>query len=107
MVLDIDASLHEIHSENKQDTAAHYKGGFGFHPIYCFADATGECLAERLRPGNAAANDIADHVAVLDAAIAALPAEIAVGHRPGDDPGLVRPPARRPSGAGRVPLGPG
>jgi Transposase DDE domain group 1 len=90
VVLDIDASLHEVHSENKQDTAAHYKGGFGFHPIYCFADATGECLAELLRPGNAGANTIADHVAVLDAAIAQLPAEIAVGHRVGDDPTLVR-----------------
>jgi hypothetical protein len=94
VVLDIDASLHEVHSENKAEAAAHYKGGFGFHPIYCFADVTGECLAERLRPGNAAANDIADHVAVLDAAIAALPPEIAVGHRPGDDPALVRRPVR-------------
>jgi hypothetical protein len=37
IVLDIDASLHEIHSENKAGTAAHYKGGFGFHPMYCFA----------------------------------------------------------------------
>jgi Transposase DDE domain group 1 len=90
VVLDIDASLHEIHSENKQDTAATYKGGFGFHPIYCFADATGETLAVRLRPGNAGANDIADHVAVLDAAVAGLPEEVAVGHRPGDDPGVVR-----------------
>jgi hypothetical protein len=43
-----------------------------------------------LRPGNAAANDIADHVAVLDAAIAALPEEIAAGHRPHDDASLVR-----------------
>ena len=67
IVLDIDASLHEVHSENKADTAPHYKGGFGFHPIYCFADATGECLAELLRPGNAGANTIADHVTVLDA----------------------------------------
>ena len=90
VVLDIDASLHEVHSENKDETAPHYKGGFGFHPIYCFADATGECLAELLRPGNAGANTIADHVAVLDAAIAQLPAEIAVGHRAGDDPALVR-----------------
>jgi hypothetical protein len=90
IVFDIDASLHEVHSENKQDTAAHYKGGFGFHPIYCFADATGECLAELLRPGNAGANTITDHVAVLDAAIAQLPAEIAVGHHRGDDPSLVR-----------------
>ena len=86
MVLDIDSSLHQIHSENKADTAPNYKGGFGFHPIYCFADATGETLAVRLRPGNAGANNIADHVAVLDPAIAQLPAEIAVGHRAGDDP---------------------
>ena len=45
-----------------------------------------------LRPGNAGANNIADHVALLDAAIAGLPAEIAVGHRGGDDPDLVRRP---------------
>jgi hypothetical protein len=90
IVLDIDASLHEIHSENKQETAANYKGGFGFHPIYCFADATGETLGVGLRPGNAGANNIADHVAVLDQAVGQLPEEIAVGHRPGDDPGLVR-----------------
>ncbi len=94
VLLDIDSSLHEIHSENKQDTGANYKGGFGFHPIYCSADATGETLAVRLRPGNAGANDIADHVAVLDAAIGQLPAEIAVGHRPGDDPSMVRRPVQ-------------
>jgi hypothetical protein len=90
IVLDIDSSLHEIHSENKAETAATYKGGFGFHPMYCFADATGETLAVRLRPGNAGANNIADHVAVLDAAIAQLPDEIVVGHRAGDDPSVVR-----------------
>jgi len=90
VVVDIDSSLHEIHSENKQDTAATYKGGFGFHPMYCFADATGETLAVRLRPGNAGANNIADHVAVLDSAIAQLPVEIAVGHRAGDHPAVVR-----------------
>ncbi len=94
VVLDIDGSLHEIHSENKQETAATYKGGFGFHPMYCFADATGETLAVRLRPGNAGANNIADHVAVLDAAIAGLPAEIAVGHRPGDAAALVARPVQ-------------
>jgi len=67
VVLDIDSSLHQVHSEHKEETAANYKGGLRFHPIYCFADATGECLAVRLRPGNAGANDIADHVPVLDA----------------------------------------
>jgi len=89
VVLDIDASLHQIHSENKVDAAANYKGGYGFHPIYCFADATGETLAVRLRPGNAGANNIADHVVLLDAAIAGLPEEIAAGHGVGDDPALV------------------
>jgi len=92
VVLDIDSSLHQIHSENKAETAPNYKGGFGFHPIYCFADATGETLGVTLRPGNAGANTIVDHVTVLDQAIAQLPAEIAVGHRDGDDPGLVRRP---------------
>ncbi len=90
VVLDIDGSLHEVHSENKAEAAANYKGGYGFHPIYCFADATGETLAVALRPGNAGANNIADHVAVLDAAIAQLAPEVAAGHRPGDDASLVR-----------------
>jgi Transposase DDE domain group 1 len=89
IVLDIDASLVEIHSENKQGTAPTYKGGFGFHPMLCFADATGEALSGLLRPGNAGANTVADHLIVLDAAIAQLPAEIAVGHQPGDDAGLA------------------
>ena len=74
MVLDIDASLHrDPLGEQGAGTGPNYKGGFGFHPIYCFADATGETLAVRLRPGNAGANNVADHVAVLDAAIAQLP----------------------------------
>ena len=84
VVLDIDGSLIEIHSENKDGTAANYKRGFGFHPMFCFADATGETLAARLRPGNATANNAADHLTVLDDAIGQLPAEIAAGHRPGD-----------------------
>ncbi len=86
VVLDIDASLIEIHSEDKDQTAATFKGGFGFHPMFCFADATGECLAGLLRPGNAGANTVADHVTVLDQATAQLPAVIARGHRAGDDP---------------------
>jgi len=60
VILDLDASLVEIHSENKQGAAAHFKGGYGFHPLFCFADATGEALASELRPGNAAANDVAE-----------------------------------------------
>jgi hypothetical protein len=90
VVLDIDASLVEIHSENKEQTAATHKGGFGFHPMFCFADATGEALAAILRAGNAGANTVADHLAVLDTAIGQLPAAVAAGHRLGDDPGLVQ-----------------
>ncbi|MGH9044228.1 MAG: IS1380 family transposase, partial [Acidimicrobiales bacterium] len=89
VVLDIDASLVEIHSENKEEAAPTFKGGYGFHPMFCFADATGETLAALLRPGNAGANTVADHVSVLDGAIAQLPEGIARGHRGGDDPELV------------------
>lgn len=85
VVLDIDSTLAEIHSENKQDTAPTYKGGFGFHPMLCFADATGEMLSGLLRPGNAGANDAGDHLTVLDAAVAGLPPEIAAGHHEDDD----------------------
>ena len=45
VILDIDATLVEVHSENKEGTAPTYKRGFGFHPMLCFADATGEALA--------------------------------------------------------------
>jgi hypothetical protein len=89
VVLDIDASLVEVHSENKEQAEPTHKGGFGFHPMFCFADATGETLAALLRPGNAGANTVADHVRVLDAALAQLPGVIASGHRDGDDPALV------------------
>ncbi len=89
VVLDIDASLIQIHSENKAGTGPTYKGGFGFHPLLCFADATGEALSAMLRPGNAGANTVTDHLAVLDTAIAQLPAEIAAGHHHGDNDLLV------------------
>jgi hypothetical protein len=90
VVLDIDASLVQVHSENKAGTGPNYKGGFGFHPMFCFADATGEALAGILRPGDAGANTIADHFTVLDQAVAQLPVEIADGHHPGDDAAAVR-----------------
>ena len=90
VVLDIDASLVQIHSENKAGTGPNYKGGFGFHPLFCFADATGEALSALLRPGSAGANTLADHFTVLDAAVAQLPAEIAAGHRDGDAVSMVR-----------------
>ena len=89
IVLDIDASLVTIHSEKKEETAATYKGGFGFHPLLCFADATGDTLAALLRPGNAGSNTVTDHLTVLDDAVAQLPAGIAAGHHVGDDVAIV------------------
>jgi hypothetical protein len=73
IVLDFDAHLLEVHSE-KQGAAPNRKRGFGFHPLACWLDATGEALAIVLRPGNAGANHAGDHVKVLDLALAQLPA---------------------------------
>ncbi len=90
VMLDLDASLVEIHSENKHGTAPHFKKGFGFHPLFCFADATGEALAGHLRPGNAAANDVADLLSVLDDGVSQLPVNIRAGHWEGDDPSAAQ-----------------
>ncbi|NIA24593.1 MAG: IS1380 family transposase, partial [Gammaproteobacteria bacterium] len=89
VILDVDATLVEIHSEHKDGAAPHFKGGFGFHPLFCFADGTGDVLAGMLRPGNATANDTADLLAVVDDGIGQLPSDVAAGHREGDDPGLA------------------
>jgi hypothetical protein len=80
LVLDLDATLITCHSE-KQQAAPTYKGGFGFHPLLCFLANTGEALSGRLRPGNAGANTAADHIAVLDQALAQIPD----AHRHGTD----------------------
>ena len=71
-VIDFDATLITSHSE-KHGAAATYKKGFGFHPLLAFLDATGEALAGLLRAGNAGSNTAADHVTVLDMALAQLP----------------------------------
>ena len=72
LVLDLDATLVTCHSE-KEQAAATYKHGFGYHPLLCFLDNTGEALAGILRPGNAGANTAADHITVLDNALAQIP----------------------------------
>jgi Transposase DDE domain group 1 len=72
LVLDIDATLVTAHSE-KEGAAGTYKGGFGFHPLLCFEAGSGEALAGVLRPGNAGANSAADHVTLLELALAQLP----------------------------------
>ncbi|GAA2125213.1 hypothetical protein GCM10009802_30570 [Streptomyces synnematoformans] len=80
LVLDLDATLVTCHSE-KEQAAATYKRGFGYHPLLCFLDNTGEALAGLLRPGNASANTASDHIAVLDQALAQIPD----AHRHGTD----------------------
>ena len=72
VVIDIDGTLLDAHSD-KQDATPTYKRGFGFYPILAYLDATGEGLAGLLRPGRAGSNDAADHLTVLDAALAQLP----------------------------------
>ena len=72
LVLDLDASLVVCHSE-KEQAAPTYKGTFGYHPMLAFLDNTGEFLAAELRRGNAGANTAADHITVLDAALAQIP----------------------------------
>ncbi len=72
IVLRIDA--HFIDTVSRKENAARLRGGYGHHPLAVICDNTGECLAEQLRPGNAGANDAADHIALLTRAIAQLPA---------------------------------
>jgi Transposase DDE domain group 1 len=84
LVLDVDASIVECHSE-KESAAATFKSSFGYHPILAFLDNSGEFLAGLLRPGNAGANTAADHITVLDQALAQIPDE----HRHGV-PVLIR-----------------
>jgi hypothetical protein len=72
VVLDIDATLIEVHSE-KEQASPHFKGGFGYHPLLCFLDNTNEALAGILRTGRAGSNTAADHISVLDLALGQLP----------------------------------
>ncbi len=67
----LDASVVACHSD-KEGAEPNFKG-FGLHPLLAYCDNTTEPLAGMLRPGSAGSNTAADHVAVLDAAIAALP----------------------------------
>jgi DDE family transposase len=70
VVLDFDAFPIGAQSE-KEGAAGHYKGGFGHHPL--LVSCGREVLAAVLRPGNAGANDAADHLHVLELALEQLP----------------------------------
>jgi hypothetical protein len=70
VILDFDATPIDAHSE-KERAAGHYKGGFGFNPLLVTCGR--EVLAGILRPGNAGANNAADHLQLLDLALGQLP----------------------------------
>lgn len=72
LVLDFDSHLIAAHSD-KEGAAPTWKRGFGFHPLLCYLDATGEALAGVLREGRAGANTAADHVDVLALALEQIP----------------------------------
>ena len=74
ITLNIDATLLTAHSD-KERAAGNYKHGYGFHPLGCWLDETGEALAAVLRPGNAGANTAEDHFTVLCMALEQIPAE--------------------------------
>jgi hypothetical protein len=86
--LDIDATIVVAHSDKELATPT-WKKTFGFHPLLCFLDrpdiSSGEALAGIVREGRAGSNTTADHIAVLDMALASLP-----GHARPDAAGAPR-----------------
>ncbi|MET8530363.1 IS1380 family transposase [Micromonospora sp. NPDC005172] len=72
LVLDIDATIVICHSEKESATRT-WKKTFGYHPLLCFLDNTGEALAGLLREGRAGSNTTTDHITVLDQALAQIP----------------------------------
>lgn len=74
LVVRLDATLIDADSD-KDRAAGTYKGGFGFHPLTAFCSNVGDSLAVMLRPGNAGSFTAADHLLVLDAALAQIPAQ--------------------------------
>ena len=68
----LDATVTPAHSQ-KDGAEPNFKG-YGHHPLLAYCDNTREALAGTLRPGSAGSNTVADHLEVLNAAIAAVPA---------------------------------
>ena len=72
VTLDFDATLVDVHTDDEEGAEPTHKKGSGFHPLLVYCDQTREALAGKLRPGSAGANTAADHVELLDAALAQL-----------------------------------
>jgi truncated hemoglobin YjbI/pimeloyl-ACP methyl ester carboxylesterase len=71
LVIDLDATL--ITARSPAPTF-NRKKGYGFHPLGAWLANTTESLAMLLRPGNAGSSTVADHIAVLAAAVRQIPA---------------------------------
>jgi hypothetical protein len=67
----LDATVTPARSD-KEGAEPNFKG-FGHHPLLSYCDNTDEPLAGMLRPGSVGSNTAADHITVLEEAIAALP----------------------------------
>ncbi len=65
-------TLVTAHSD-KQHASPTWKKGFGFHRLLASCEHTTEPLAGMLGPGRAGSNTAADHLTLVDDAIAALP----------------------------------
>jgi hypothetical protein len=72
LVLDVDASIVICHSE-KESASRTWKMTFGYHPLFCFLDNTGEALSGLLREGRAGSNTTTDHIEVLEQALVQIP----------------------------------
>ena len=70
-VVRLDATV--VHAASAKDGAEPNFKGFGFHPLTAWCSNVGDNLAVMLRPGSAGSFTAADHIAVLDAAIAQIP----------------------------------
>ena len=75
VVLDVDATLVTAHSE-KEQAAANFKGGFGFHPLGVWCDCENSSRSDCGR-GNANANHAQDHIDLLGTRSARSPPPIA------------------------------
>ena len=74
IVIDVDASLIESHSDKQGAAATFKKHIYGLHPIVVSVANTGEVLTVLLRNGNAGSNTVVDHISVLGEAVAQIPA---------------------------------
>lgn len=72
-VIDLDATIITC-AIRKEGAAWRSKSTSGHHPLAAWLANTLECLHMRLRPGNAGAYDVADHLRVFTAALSQVPA---------------------------------